>query len=142
LQGKENVPKRIQRKRTRDGRISENTVYVGRPTKHTNHADILLELASAEEDNMKVLDPKIEPEKRWDCFVRAIQTGVIIETIQGGHPAGWASDIMMEAMVIPPEELPDDFSEIGRMAAEIIRSLIQDEPYPEWYKDEWLGDEW
>ena len=56
---------------------------------------------------LNFIGPKIAPEKRWDCFVRAIQTGVIVEAIQGGHPAGWASDIVIEAMVVPPEELPD-----------------------------------
>lgn len=91
---------------------------------------------------MKILGPKIAVEKRWDCFVRAVQTGAIVEAIQRGRSATWASAVVMEAMFIPPEELPDDLVEIGNMAKELVMALMQDRPYPEWYKNGWVGDEW
>jgi hypothetical protein len=55
---------------------------------------------------------------------------------------GVAAMALAEAMCIPVDVLPEDPRELYKWAEAYVKYAYGLESQPEWFKDEWLGEDW
>lgn len=82
--------------------------------------------------------------RKYALFINSIQAAITVAAIERRRGPEWAAGVMVEALCVPEDALPDDLAKVGHMVLEFLEWQCgpDSEAEPEWYDGDWIGDEW